>query len=143
MVHAAASRRGFGSGLPPGLQIRVGPSDGLRWVRLPSSSASASSISVCPRRSTSIRSQYTQHLFWARRLDTSAEVKWQRSCKYGHKHGLRRTILARTLHRLSAVGVNTTGAPGYYADGGGLYLRVAPGRTRAWIFRFTLGGKKR
>src|SRR5215510_1821095 len=51
--------------------------------------------------------------------------------------------MTRILHRLSAVGVDATKAPGYYADGGGLYLRVAPGRTRAWIFRFTLGGKKR
>src|SRR5262245_333483 len=42
--------RGFGSGLSPGLQIRVGPSDGLRWVRLPSSSANPLSIHVCPRR---------------------------------------------------------------------------------------------
>jgi hypothetical protein len=47
------------------------------------------------------------------------------------------------LHRLSAVGVDATKTPGYYADGGGLYLRVAPGGTRAWIFRFTLGGKTR
>src|SRR5215510_4099432 len=51
--------------------------------------------------------------------------------------------MTRILHRLSAVGVDATKAPGYYADGGGLYLRVAPGGTRAWIFRFTLGGKTR
>ena len=51
--------------------------------------------------------------------------------------------MARMLHRLSAVGVDATKAPGYYADGGGLYLRVAPGGTRAWIFRFTMGGKTR
>ena len=51
--------------------------------------------------------------------------------------------MARTLHRLSAVKVDATKTPGYYADGGGLYLRVAPGGTRAWIFRFTMGGKTR
>ena len=50
--------------------------------------------------------------------------------------------MARTLHRLSAVKVGTK-TPGYYADGGGLYLRVAPGGTRAWIFRFTIGGRTR
>jgi integrase len=51
--------------------------------------------------------------------------------------------MARMLHRLSAVGVDATKTPGYYADGGGLYLRVAPGGTRAWIYRFTMGGKTR
>jgi integrase len=51
--------------------------------------------------------------------------------------------MARVLHRLSAVRVEATRAPGYYADGGGLYLRVAPGGTRAWIFRFTMAGKTR
>jgi hypothetical protein len=47
------------------------------------------------------------------------------------------------LHRLSAVGVGAIKRPGYYADGGGLYLRVAPGGTRAWIFRFTMAGSTR
>src|SRR5262245_44134945 len=51
--------------------------------------------------------------------------------------------MARMLHRFSAVGVDATKAPGYYSDGGGLYLRVAPGGTRAWIFRFTIAGKTR
>ena len=31
--------------------------------------------------------------------------------------------------------------PGYYADGGNLYLRVAPGGTKGWIFRFALAGQ--
>ena len=30
-----------------------------------------------------------------------------------------------------------------YADGGSLYLRVAPGGSKGWIFRFTLGGRTR
>ena len=50
------ARRGFGSGLPLGLQIRVGPLDGLRWVRLPSSSANPQSVGTCPRRTSSISS---------------------------------------------------------------------------------------
>jgi integrase len=51
--------------------------------------------------------------------------------------------VARSLHKLSAVRVETTKASGYYADGGGLYLRVAPGGSRAWIFRFARAGKTR
>jgi Arm DNA-binding domain len=33
--------------------------------------------------------------------------------------------------------------PGYYAVGGSLYLRVAPGGSKGWIFRFTIGGRTR
>ena len=51
--------------------------------------------------------------------------------------------MKRTLHRLSATFVSSARKPGYYADGGGLYLRVAPGGTRAWIFRFAIAGKTR
>jgi integrase len=36
----------------------------------------------------------------------------------------------------------TLGA-GMHADGGGLYLRVSPTDARSWIFRYTLGGKRR
>ena len=49
----------------------------------------------------------------------------------------------RSIHRLSAVTVATLKKPGYYADGGCLYLRVAPGGTKGWIFRFGLAGKMR
>ena len=49
----------------------------------------------------------------------------------------------RSIHRLSAVTVATLKQPGYYADGGSLYLRVAPGGTKGWIFRFGLAGKMR
>jgi integrase len=51
--------------------------------------------------------------------------------------------MGRTLHRLSAVKVSGAKSPGYYADGGNLYLRVAPGGSKQWIFRFTLAGKTR
>lgn len=33
--------------------------------------------------------------------------------------------------------------PGVYADGGGLYLRVRPTRTRAWIYICMINGKRR
>jgi len=37
---------------------------------------------------------------------------------------------------------NTT-KPGYYADGGGLYLQVSKSGTKSWVYRFTLLGKTR
>jgi len=49
----------------------------------------------------------------------------------------------RSIHRLSAITVATLKKPGYYADGGCLYLRIAPGGTKGWIFRFGLAGKMR
>lgn len=51
--------------------------------------------------------------------------------------------MGRGLHKLSAVTVSSRKEPGYYADGGGLYLRVAPGGTKGWIFRFTRASKTR
>lgn len=33
--------------------------------------------------------------------------------------------------------------PGYYADGGGLYLQVSKSGTKSWLFCFTLAGKTR
>jgi integrase len=47
--------------------------------------------------------------------------------------------LARTLNRLSAAGVAKTKAKGLHADGGGLYLRVADGGTKSWVFRYRSG----
>jgi integrase len=51
--------------------------------------------------------------------------------------------MARTIGRLSAVKVQGLKAPGYYADGGGLYFRVAPGGTKSWVFRFARHGRTR
>lgn len=51
--------------------------------------------------------------------------------------------MARKKNRLSPAGVKNRKAPGLYADGGNLYLRVAPGGSRGWIFRFTLHGRTR
>lgn len=33
--------------------------------------------------------------------------------------------------------------PGYYADGGGLYLQVSSSGTKSWIFRYSRAGKER
>jgi len=49
----------------------------------------------------------------------------------------------RAIHRLAPVNIANLKTPGYYADGGCLYLRVAPGGTKGWIFRFGLAGKVR
>jgi hypothetical protein len=51
--------------------------------------------------------------------------------------------MGRTLNRLNATQVKQAKEPGMYADGGGLYLRVAPAGTKSWIFRFAEGGKLR
>jgi integrase len=49
----------------------------------------------------------------------------------------------RTLQRLTALSITRTKAPGYFHDGGGLYLQVAPTGSRSWVFRFSIGGKRR
>ena len=51
--------------------------------------------------------------------------------------------MGRMLNRLSDVAVRAKKRPGYVADGGNLYLRVAPGGSKSWIFRFAMGGKTR
>jgi hypothetical protein len=66
-----------------------------------------------------------------RRLALSTTVRYHPALKHGREHGQP----MRSLHRLSAVKVINVKQPGYYADGGNLYLRVAPGGTKGWIFR--------
>ena len=44
---------------------------------------------------------------------------------------------------LSAAKVKHLNEPGRYGDGGGLYLNVSPGRTKSWVFRASVGGKRR
>lgn len=42
----------------------------------------------------------------------------------------------RQLNRLSVRTVATKKRPGLYGDGGGLYLQLAPGGSKTWIFRY-------
>ncbi|AZQ51736.1 tyrosine-type recombinase/integrase [Burkholderia cenocepacia] len=49
----------------------------------------------------------------------------------------------RKLHRLSALSIERLKVPGYYADGGGLYLQVSPSLSKSWIFRFKRQGRTR
>lgn len=51
--------------------------------------------------------------------------------------------MARTLNRLSTFKVEKAKRPGMYADGGGLYLRVADGGSKQWIFRYVANGRLR
>jgi integrase len=51
--------------------------------------------------------------------------------------------MVRALHRLSNLKVERAKRPGMYADGGSLYLRVAEGGSKQWIFRYTVNGRNR
>jgi integrase len=51
--------------------------------------------------------------------------------------------MARTLERLTAVAVSRAKEPGYYPDGGGMYLQVTSSGAKSWVYRFMLAGKAR
>lgn len=51
--------------------------------------------------------------------------------------------MAHQLRRLSAKAVEKKSKPGYYADGGGLYLQVSPSGSKSWLLRFMINGKAR
>ena len=51
--------------------------------------------------------------------------------------------MARRIGVLTGLGVGRMSQPGYYADGGGLYLQVSDGGAKSWIFRFTANGRRR
>ncbi|PVX84308.1 integrase [Paraburkholderia unamae] len=41
------------------------------------------------------------------------------------------------------MGIGKLVDPGYYADGGGLYLQISASGSRSWIYRFTIAGRSR
>ncbi|AOK17037.1 integrase [Burkholderia cepacia] len=49
----------------------------------------------------------------------------------------------RILNRLTAVQVTRTKKPGFYCDGGGLYLQVTRTQAKSWLFRYMRGGISR
>ena len=51
--------------------------------------------------------------------------------------------LARTLFRLTDRIVRNLTAPGYHADGGGLYLQISKAGAKSWVYRFTLRKRTR
>jgi Arm DNA-binding domain len=51
--------------------------------------------------------------------------------------------MARIVGKLTALKVARSLPPGMYPDGAGLYLQVARGGAKSWIYRFSLYGKAR
>lgn len=51
--------------------------------------------------------------------------------------------MRRGIHRLTSRGVAALNKSGRHADGGNLYLQIAPSGTRQWTFFFQLNGKQR
>lgn len=49
----------------------------------------------------------------------------------------------RVTNRLTAQRVKGVKEPGYYADGGGLYLQISRHQTKSWIFRYQRDGRTR
>jgi integrase len=49
--------------------------------------------------------------------------------------------MAKKINKLDARTVATAKKPGLLNDGGGLYLRVAPGGSKQWIFRYKVNKK--
>ncbi|WP_321803882.1 tyrosine-type recombinase/integrase [Burkholderia sp. BCC1988] len=46
------------------------------------------------------------------------------------------------IHKLTAQQIKHA-KPGYLGDGGGLWLQVSPAGTKSWVFRFTIGKRRR
>lgn len=51
--------------------------------------------------------------------------------------------ISRKLNRLTALDIKNANTPGFYPDGGGLYLQVSRFGTKNWIYRFTINGVTR
>ncbi len=51
--------------------------------------------------------------------------------------------MARRVEKLTPLAVSKATKPGYYGDGGGLWLQVSPSGSKSWIFRFTFSKKQR
>jgi integrase len=51
--------------------------------------------------------------------------------------------LARLVDKLSPKGIEKAKNPGYYNDGGGLYLLIGPNGAKSWVFRYRVDGRLR
>lgn len=47
------------------------------------------------------------------------------------------------MGKLNSLAVTKATEPGYYGDGEGLWLQIAKGGSKSWVFRFTFNGKRR
>ncbi|WP_461384110.1 Arm DNA-binding domain-containing protein, partial [Devosia indica] len=45
--------------------------------------------------------------------------------------------MARTLNKLTEIGVKAQKKPGRHSDGGGLYLNVSASGSKSWLFIWT------
>jgi integrase len=45
--------------------------------------------------------------------------------------------MPKTTYRLTAVSVQNLSSPGLHADGAGLYLKIDPGGSKSWVYRYT------
>ncbi|MBL8336840.1 MAG: DUF4102 domain-containing protein, partial [Rhodoferax sp.] len=51
--------------------------------------------------------------------------------------------MSKARDRLTAVQIKNLNKPGFYHDGGGLYLQISRFGSKSWILRYTLNQKKR
>ena len=51
--------------------------------------------------------------------------------------------MARLIEKLTPLGVSKKQTPGYYGDGGGLWLQISKFKSKNWVFRYTLHGTRR
>ena len=51
--------------------------------------------------------------------------------------------MARLIEKLTPLWVSKVKKPGYYGDGGGLWLQVSMSSSKSWIFRYTINRKPR
>ncbi len=51
--------------------------------------------------------------------------------------------MARQANKLTARAVTAANEPGLYSDGGGLYLQVARGGSKSWVYRYMLRRRAR
>jgi integrase len=50
--------------------------------------------------------------------------------------------MSRPIYKLSAPSLSRLIRPGYYGDGGNLYLQVKRSGAKSWIFRYTIAGQR-
>jgi len=51
--------------------------------------------------------------------------------------------MPKVLNKLTAVKVTKTTQPGFYADGGNLYIQISKSGCKSWIFRYKRNGRLR
>lgn len=52
--------------------------------------------------------------------------------------------MTRGIHRLASLKIRNETRPGFYSDGGGLYLQVSTyNASKSWVFKYTLHGRRR